>query len=252
MDIDAITADLQADLDASIQQRSIHADTQDNVALLETPRSDAVTDVYDGVSILGSTCTESPDPPNLLGYMAFATACSVEKSSSFPIPNFSSYHLDHMAFAVTVMNGTALIAGGQQLRSADGILLEPLSLSEAKIRDDWPKWQEAMSSEMNNMNKMNVFELTNIPADGRLIGFRWVYKLKLDAQWCATQYKARLVAQGYAQRQGLDYDQTFSLVVHLQTVWILLAITQRYRLHDIQLDVSFAFLNGWSPVACST
>ncbi|SPC64206.1 uncharacterized protein UHOD_11701 [Ustilago sp. UG-2017b] len=250
MDIDAITADLQADLDATqskganIPQRLTHVETQEDVSLLETPRSNAVTDVYDSVSVLGSTCTESPDPSGLLGYTAFAATCSTVKHPGTQTLTVSSHHLDRMAFAATVMDGTTLIASSQQLRSADGILLEPLSLSEAKMRDDWPKWQEAMASEMNSMNKMSVFKLTNVPADGRLISVRWVYKLKLDTQRCATRYKACLVAQGYAQRQGLDYDQTFSPVVHLQTVQILLAIARRYGLHAIQLDVSTAFLNG--------
>ncbi|SPC63850.1 uncharacterized protein UHOD_11350 [Ustilago sp. UG-2017b] len=182
MDLDAIAADLRAELDAApseeghIQQALTHTDTQD-VPLLETPRSDAVPDVYDGVSVLGSTCTESPDPLDLLGYTALAATCSGSQA-----PTISSHHLDHMAFAVTVMNGTTLIASGQQLQSADSILLEPLSLNEAKTRDDWNKWKEAMINEMASMNKMNVFELAKIPADGKLIGIHWVYKLKLDAQ----------------------------------------------------------------------
>lgn len=66
--------------------------------------------------------------------------------------------------------------------SADGILLEPLLLSEAKTCDNWHKWQEAMASKMDSMNKMNVFELADIPTDSKLIGICWVYKLKLNAQ----------------------------------------------------------------------
>ncbi|SYW86252.1 uncharacterized protein UBRO2_05972 [Ustilago bromivora] len=81
-----------------------------------------------------------------------------------------------------VMNGTTLVASGQQLHSADGILLEPLSLNEAKLCDDWDKWQKAMINEMTSMNKMDVFELAEILPDGKLIGVLWVFKLKLDAQ----------------------------------------------------------------------
>ena len=117
------------------------------------------------------------------------------------------------------------------MHSADGILLEPLLLSEAKTCDNWHKWQEAMASKMDSMHKMNVFELADIPTNSKLIGVCWVYKLKLNAQWQATRYKAHLAAQGYAQHQGLDYDQTFSPVVRLQTVRILLAIACRYGLH---------------------
>ncbi|SYW81439.1 uncharacterized protein UBRO2_04309 [Ustilago bromivora] len=151
--------------------------TLENVPLLETPRSDATADMYDNFSILKPKCTESPDPLDLLGYMTFAAACSNTQA-----PTISGHHLDHMAFVVTVVNGTALIASGQQMHSADGILLEPLSLSEAKTCDNWHKWQEAMASKMDSTHKMNVFELTNVPTNSKLIGVHWVYKLKLDAQ----------------------------------------------------------------------
>ncbi|SPC67661.1 uncharacterized protein UHOD_11786 [Ustilago sp. UG-2017b] len=93
------------------------------------------------------------------------------------------------------------------------------------------------------MQKMDVFELVDLPTDRKLIGLQWVYKLKLDAQRHTTQYKARLVAQGYTQRPSLDYDQTFSPVVCLQTVHILLALAHQYRLHIAQLDMSTTFLN---------
>ncbi|KAJ1035991.1 hypothetical protein NDA13_000646 [Ustilago tritici] len=121
MDINAITADLQASLNAAqfkggnILQGSTHAETQENVSLLETPRSDTVADVYNDVSVLKSTHTELPDPLDLLGYTAFAATCSVTTRSDTQTPTVSSHHLDRMAFAVMVMDSTALIASGQQL-----------------------------------------------------------------------------------------------------------------------------------------
>ncbi|UTT91659.1 hypothetical protein NDA17_004390 [Ustilago hordei] len=87
-----------------------------------------------------------------------------------------------MAFAAMVMDGAALVASGQQLHSANGILLELLSLNKATSCNDWNKWQQAMIDEMASMNKMDIFELADILLDGKLIGVHWVFKLKLDAQ----------------------------------------------------------------------
>ncbi|KAJ1601289.1 hypothetical protein NDA14_001022 [Ustilago hordei] len=179
IDLNAIAADLRADLEVMTSEGGKHlpdlTSTLNGTSLLETPHSDATADMYDDVSMLETPCTESPGP---ISYMAFATACS-----DTPAPTISNHHLDHMVFATTVVTGTALIASGQQqIRSADGILLEPLSLNEAKTCDDWYKWQEAMVSEMDSMHKMNVFKLVDIPKSGKLISVQWVYKLKLDAQ----------------------------------------------------------------------
>ncbi|KAJ1593814.1 hypothetical protein NDA11_003315 [Ustilago hordei] len=183
-------ADLQAELDAVLSEGGNtmqglpppHAKVQEDTLLLDTPHSDTTADVYDGISVLSSTHMALPDSMNLLGYMAFAATCSITLNANIQMLAANSHHLDCMAFAVTVMEGTALNASGQQLQSADGILLEPSSLNEARACDDWPKWQEAMASEMTSMHKMKVFELADTPVDGRLIGIHWVYKLKLDAQ----------------------------------------------------------------------
>ncbi|KAJ1579437.1 hypothetical protein NDA11_006569 [Ustilago hordei] len=135
--------------------------TLNGTSLLETPHSDATADMYDDVSMLETPCTESPGP---ISYTAFTMACSNTLA-----PTVSNHHLDRMVFVTTVMTGTALIASGQQIHSVDSILLEPLSLNEAKTHNDWYKWQEAMVSEMDSMHKMNIFELVHIPKSSKLI-----------------------------------------------------------------------------------
>ncbi|SYW84530.1 uncharacterized protein UHO2_04469 [Ustilago hordei] len=178
IDLDAIAANLRVDLEVMMSEGGKHlldlTSTLNGTSLLKTPHSDATADVYDDISMLETPHTESPGP---VSYTAFTTACSDTLA-----PTISVHHLDRMVFVTTVMTSTALIASGQQICSADGILLEPLSLNEAKTRDNWYKWQEAMVSEMDSMHKMNVFELVDIPKSGKLISVRWVYKLKLDAQ----------------------------------------------------------------------
>ncbi|KAJ1598936.1 hypothetical protein NDA14_005726 [Ustilago hordei] len=165
IDLDAIATNLRADLDVTTSEGGNHLpdlkSTLNSEPLLETPHSDAMAEIYDDVSILETPHTELPSPIN---YTAFTMACSDEQA-----PTISDHHLDRIAFATTVMAGATLIASRQQMHSANGILLEPLSLNEAKTCNDWYKWQEAMVSEMNSMCKMNIFELVDILKNGKLI-----------------------------------------------------------------------------------
>ncbi|SAM84250.1 uncharacterized protein UBRO_20822 [Ustilago bromivora] len=211
--MDTIHADLHNQLDKATAKggTSTNPGDPDDTSQLESPQFGS----HDDYMLLRpkSPNSKMPDPLALCSYVALATRYTVG-----PTTEVLDHYFNWMAFAATVMDSVALTASSQQLRSADSILLKPLSLSEVKSQDDWAKWKEAMVTEMDSMQKMNVFELVDIPTDSKLIGVRWVYKLKLDAQHCATRYKARLVAQGYAQRPGLDYDQTFSQVICLRTV----------------------------------
>ncbi|KAE8217395.1 hypothetical protein CF319_g8508 [Tilletia indica] len=87
--------------------------------------------------------------------------------------------------------------------SADGIELEPNALKEAMMRPDWSNWLQAMREEMESHRAMTTWVLEELPADRNLVGSRWVFKLKLNADGYVLRYKARLVAQGYSQIQGI-------------------------------------------------
>jgi hypothetical protein len=86
--------------------------------------------------------------------------------------------------------------------------------------------------------------LVDIPSDRKAVENNWMFKKKTDADGNVAVYKAWLVAKGFRQIQGVDYDETFSLVVMLKSIRILLAIATYFDYQIWQMDVKTAFLNG--------
>uniref|UniRef100_A0A2N9HH17 Integrase catalytic domain-containing protein n=1 Tax=Fagus sylvatica TaxID=28930 RepID=A0A2N9HH17_FAGSY len=89
---------------------------------------------------------------------------------------------------------------------------EPASFSEALHSPDRDEWMTAMQEEMSSMDKNNVWELVDLPPRRKTIGNKWVLKVKRKADGSIDRYKARLVAKSYTQREGIDYEDTFSPV----------------------------------------
>ena len=118
---------------------------------------------------------------------------------------------------------------------------EPRSYAEA-IKDT--RWVEAMASELEALKLNHTWDLVSLPHGKLAIGCRWVYKVKLKASGEVERIKARLVAKGYNQQEGLDYHETFSPVVKIATVRIVLSLAAQHNWHIHQLDVYNAFLQG--------
>jgi hypothetical protein len=105
-------------------------------------------------------------------------------------------------------------------------------------------WQEAMKEELEMIEKNNTWELVERPTDKPVIGVKWVYKTKLHLDGTIQKHKARLVAKGYAQKSGIDYNETFAPVARLDTIRTLIALAAQKGWKLFQLDVKSAFLNG--------
>ena len=92
--------------------------------------------------------------------------------------------------------------------------------------------------------KNKTWDLIPYPNEKKLIGNKWIYKVKFNSIEDIEKYKARLVAKGFAQKYGIDYEETFAPVAKMPTVRIILALFGAQRWKVFQLDVKSAFLNG--------
>ena len=83
-----------------------------------------------------------------------------------------------------------------------------------------------------------------LPKDCKSIGCKWIYKIKYNADGSVERYKARLVALGYLQKEGIDYSETFDPVAKMTSICTLLGLATRDDIEIYQMDVKTAFMNG--------
>ena len=110
---------------------------------------------------------------------------------------------------------------------------------------DKDKWQDAMNQEMQSMYSNFIWKLVDPPEDVRPIGCKWIFKRKRGIDGKVETFKARLVAKGYTQKEGVDYEETFSPVAMLNSIRILLSIVACLDYEIWQMAVTMAFLNGY-------
>ncbi|GJR31766.1 retrovirus-related pol polyprotein from transposon TNT 1-94 [Tanacetum coccineum] len=120
--------------------------------------------------------------------------------------------------------------------------IEPKNVNEA-LTDE--SWIIAMQEELNQFVANDVWELVPQPKNMTIIGTKWVFRNKLDENGVVSRNKARLVAQGYNQQEGIDYDETYAPVARLESIRILLAYACALDFKLFQMDVKSAFLNGF-------
>ena len=124
------------------------------------------------------------------------------------------------------------------------------SLQTVSIPKDWkiakqdPKWREAMIEELEALKKNKTWVLTTLPAEKKAVSCKWIYTVKQNPEGKVERYKARLVARGFSQTYGIDYDETFAPVAKMNTVRILVSCAANFGWKLHQLDVKNVFLHG--------
>lgn len=119
--------------------------------------------------------------------------------------------------------------------------IEPHNYDQA-IKND--VWKKAMDEEYNALIKNQTWSLVDQPKHKNIVGCKWTYKIKKNADGSISKHKARLVAKGYSQQFGFDFNETFSPVFKPTTIRLMLTLALCNNWKIRQLDVCNAFLNG--------
>lgn len=121
---------------------------------------------------------------------------------------------------------------------------EPETFEQAVKSPQNTFWKRAMDEEIISLNENVTWNLEVLPKGKRAIPCKWVFKVKRNRDGSIDKYKARLVIEGFTQRYGIDYDQTFSPVTKLGTVRSILSEAANEKMHLVHFDVCSAFLYG--------
>eukprot|EP00253_Pinus_taeda_P027439 PITA_27439 len=119
---------------------------------------------------------------------------------------------------------------------------EPSSYEEAASQQDW---REAMQEEYSSIMKNDVWEVVPRPEGKSVVTSRWLYKVKHAADGSIEKFKARFMARGFSQVEGVDYEETFALVARYTSICSIISIAAEMGWKIHQMDVKTAFLNGF-------
>lgn len=132
----------------------------------------------------------------------------------------------------------------EELNVIQAEIRQPKTYNEAINSANKEHWIVAMKDEMTSLQEIGTWELMELPNGRKAIGCKWVYKVKTNVDGLVSRFKARLVAQGFSQQYGTDYDEVFAPVIYQTTFRILLIIAAKTNMRVLHFDAKTAFLNG--------
>ncbi|KAH9734849.1 Integrase catalytic domain-containing protein [Citrus sinensis] len=145
---------------------------------------------------------------------------------------------------VTRLPARYMLLGETYTAISDEHVQDPSSYNETLIDRDVEFWKKAMNQEMESVYSNKVWELVEAPNGVKPIGCKWIYKRKKGVDGRMETFKVRLVAKWFTQKEGINYEETFSPVAMLKSIRILLYIAAVLDYEIWQMDVKTAFLNG--------
>ncbi|GJX31360.1 retrovirus-related pol polyprotein from transposon TNT 1-94 [Tanacetum coccineum] len=119
--------------------------------------------------------------------------------------------------------------------------VEPKNFKQARTK---PSWIDAIQEEIHEFQRLEVWELVPCPDKVLLIKLKWIYKVKMDEFGGVLKNKARLVAQGFRQEEGIDFEESFASVARIEAIYIFVANAAHKNMTIYQMDVKTDFLNG--------
>ncbi|GJT98079.1 zinc finger, CCHC-type containing protein [Tanacetum coccineum] len=121
---------------------------------------------------------------------------------------------------------------------------DPRTYNEAMQSRDAAFWKEAIDDEIGSIMENNTWVLSDLPPGCKPLGCKWIFKRKMKVDGTIDKFKARLVIQGFRQKEGIDYFDTYAPVARITTIRLLLALAAIHNLVIHQMEVKIAFLNG--------
>nr|GEZ36974.1 hypothetical protein [Tanacetum cinerariifolium] len=133
---------------------------------------------------------------------------------------------------------------GSQYSYCYSIEEDTRTYNEAMQSRDAAFWKEAIDDEIRFIIENNTWVLSDLPPGCKPLGCKWIFKKKMKVDGTIDKFKARLVIQGFRQKEGIDYFDTYALVARITTIKLLLALAAIHNLVIHQMDVKTTFLNG--------